>query len=279
MRFNLAAMTKRARKPRRKSITIREIRLPGAMATDLYRSAYLPPLAAWVAAIPAIMAAYERTLAELATDSVLDIRAELDSAEGNAAAVVLTIRARLERWAAVFEQWHRRRWVANVLSATGVDLTAMIGASDARETLAELIERNVALVKSVSDQARDRIADAVYRGLRERRAAADVARDIRGAVAMGRDRAKRIAADQLVKASSALNDERRRQAGIMAWAWVHSGKLHPRLEHLVRDGKLYSDDPADVGTEYQGKTVLSPPDDKPGELPFCGCTSRAVLIL
>jgi len=148
-----------------------------------------------------------------------------------------------------------------------------------RETLGAVIERNVGLVKSVSDEARRRIADSVFRGLQNRTPAREVAKDIREAVALERRRALRIASDQTVKVAAALNEERRRQAGIMAWEWIHSGKLHPRPEHEARDGKLYSDDPADVGAEYQGRVVRKPPEDKPGQLPFCGCTSRAVLIL
>lgn len=88
-----------------------------------------------------------------------------------------------------------------------------------------------------------------------------------------------MAADQNVKLSSALNEERRRQAGITSWSWVHSGKVHFREEHKARDGLLYSEDPGKVGDKYQGKRIRKPPADKPGELPWCGCTSRAVLIL
>lgn len=279
MRFDLAAMAKRARNTRRKAIALRPINPPATQALTLYREAYLPVVTAWEAAIPRIMATYARTLAAMTTDSPADLRVEIDGAENGIVAVILQARLRLERWAATFARWHTARWKANVLAATGVDLSLMIGPGDMAEPLAVVIERNVGLIRSISDQARDRIADAVFRGLRERRSAEEVGRDIRGAVDMGRARAKRVAADQVVKASASLNDERRRQAGIMAWEWVHSGKLHPRLEHLVRDGKLYSDDPTDVGMEYQGKTVGKPPEDRPGQLPFCGCTSRAVLIL
>jgi len=60
---------------------------------------------------------------------------------------------------------------------------------------------------------------------------------------------------------------------------VASAARQPRPDHEARDGNLYSDQPSDTGREYQGRTVHKAPEDKPGELPFCGCTSRAVLIL
>jgi len=151
-----------------------------------------------------------------------------------------------------------------------VDITAMVGAGDMRAPLGMVIERNVELVRSVGDQARSRISDAVYRGLAQRKAADEVARDIREAVDMGRRRARNIASDQLSKAAETLNEERRREAGLMAWEWVSSHKVHYRPEHKARDGKRYSDDPADNAPA---------PQDRPGQLPYCGCTSRAVLSL
>lgn len=276
MRLDLAAMTRRAKNPRRKLIALRPISPPATQATNLYRAAYLPIVQRWEAALPRILAEYVRTFAGMTADSPGALRAEIDEA---AESPLVVIRAALGRWAATVEGWHRRRWIGNVLSATNVDLSTMIGPSDMRETIEAVIERNVGLVRSVSDETRRRIADSVFRGLTQRRSAEAVGREIREAVAMTRRRAKNIAADQTVKISSALNEERRRQAGIQAWIWEHSDKRNPRPEHEARDGKLYSDDPSDAGTEYEGRTVRKPPEDKPGELPFCGCTTRAVLIL
>jgi SPP1 gp7 family putative phage head morphogenesis protein len=263
MRFNLASLTLRAKHIRRKSITLRPIALPSTLATDLYQSTYAAVIATWGEALPEIMASYERTLAELQTDAPADTGAQLSAVERRITAAALTLRLRLERWARRLEAAHRAKWRAAVLSGTGVDLDTMIGPNDARLSLEAVIERNVSLISSVSDQAKGRISDAVFRGFRERKAANDVAKELREAVDMGRTRARRIAADQTVKLARELDQERRRQAGIDTWAWVHSGKAHPREEHLARDGEIYSDD--------------DPPLDMPGELPFCGCTSKAVL--
>ena len=281
MRFDLAAMAKRARKTRRASITLRPISPPATFALDLYREGYLPIIAVWEAALPDILATYARTLAATQTDSPADVRVELTAAESGIVGVIVQARLRLERWAARFASWHTARWRANVLAATGVDLAMMLGPVDMAEPLALVIERNVSLISSVSNQARDRIAEAVFRGLRDRRPADEVAREVREATGMARARAKRIAGDQLVKTSSALNEERRRQAGIDTFEWISSGKLHFRPEHLARNGKLYSENAERQGHEYQGKTINKPPpsDDLPGIPINCGCTSRAVLVL
>lgn len=279
MKFDLAALTRRISNPRRSVVPIRPINPPAIRATDLYRSVYFPVIAIWRNRIPALVDEYERTLAAMTTDSPAALRVELQQAEDDADAMVITVEPRLERWAAIFANWHAARWRRNVLSATRVDLLTMIGPEDTRETVQAVIQRNVGLVKSVSDQARERMADSVFRGLNNRTPSRQVAKELRTAVEMGTRRARNIASDQLTKISSALDEERRRQAGIDSWEWIHSEKANPRPEHAARNGFLYSDDPADVGTEYQGKKVRRPPDDRPGQLPFCGCTSRAVLLL
>lgn len=285
MRFDLAALTRRTRNPRRKVIELQPISPPATRATDLYRAAYAPVIAAWAEAVPRIVAEYERSLAairatdSLTTDSAATLEAEIERSATQVGAFLLSVRLRIEGWARLAEAWHRLRWRRNVQAATGVDLATLIGPEDARETLDAVIARNVSLVRDVSDQTRQRIADAVFRGYQARRAPRDVARELAEAVAMGRRRALRVAADQNTKLASALNEERRRQAGIDSWRWVHSRKRHPRPEHEERDGRLYSENAERVGTEYQGSVVRRVPEDKPGELPYCGCTTRAVLIL
>lgn len=280
MRIPLAEMTRRARpRSRKRAFTLQPVELPATRATDLFRAAYLPIITIWAEAAPRIEAEYARSLAELQTDSAATLETEIERAATGAGAFILAVRARIEGWARLAEAWHRIRWRRNVLTGTSVDLGTFIGPQDVRETLETLIARNVSLVSSVSDQAKQRIADAVFRGLQNRTPSREVAKEIQQAVAMSRRRALNIAADQNVKLSSALNEERRRQAGIDSWLWVHSSKAHPREAHVERDGKLYSEDPGKVGTEYEGKLVRKPPEDKPGQLPFCGCTSRAVLIL
>jgi SPP1 gp7 family putative phage head morphogenesis protein len=103
----------------------------------------------------------------------------------------------------------------------------------------------------------------IYDGLRNNKPAREVAKELRAAVELGKARSIRIASDQLAKVTSALADERRREAGIDSWIWLHSGKRHPRIEHVARNGKEYND--------------KKPPPEMPGQLPFCGCRSQAVV--
>jgi uncharacterized protein with gpF-like domain len=265
MRFVLAQMLRRIRNPRRSQIVLRDIAPPATLATNLYRSCYRPVVERWQAAIPRIMAEYERALSGMTLDAPADVEREIRSVADELSRVLLTLTPRLRDWAVGVERWQRGKWRGAVLSATGIDLQTMIGPEDTQSTLETIIEWNTSLIKDVSDQARQRIANSVFSGLRERRAAREVAAEIREAVDMGRRRSVGIASDQLSKLSSSLASERRRQAGITSWKWRHSGKKHPREEHKARDGKVYTDQTA--------------PKDKPGQLPYCGCREQAVIDL
>lgn len=248
-------------------------------AGDMFRAVYAPLIDLWTAPIPAIVAEYERTLSAMTTDAASDIEGEIAAAEQRAALLAVSVSPRIRDWISKVERWQRNQWTSAVRLATRVDLGTLLGPDDVRETVDAFLARNVALVKDVSAQARGRIADAVFRGLTERKPARDVAKEIAEAVGMARKRALRIASDQNSKLASALADERRRAAGIQTWTWLHSEKANPRPDHQARDGFLYSDNRADVGKKIEGKTVRPLPSDRPGELPFCGCRSRALLVL
>ena len=268
MSIPLAAMAARTKRTRKREITFRPITAPATLASDLYAEAYAPVVKAWSEASERIIAQYERSLATLdglTVDSPAEVGAVLSATEDAVTRILISIRLRLEAWALRTERWHRGRWSSTVKAATGVDIATMIGPKAAQTTVGAAIERNVGLVKSVSEQARTRIGEAVFRGLNKRSPAREVAKEIREATGMARRRALNVAADQTVKITAQLNQERRREAGIDTWEWVSSHKLHFRPEHADRDGKRYSDDDA--------------PEDTPGELPYCGCTERAVLSL
>jgi hypothetical protein len=259
--FDLATIARRARNPRRKSITLRDIIPPAVLATDLYRGVYSPVVAIWSRAAERVIAEYERSLSALTTDAPVDIQRLLDEADGEFSRILILLSAALNDWSLRIERWQRGKWRGAVLSATGVDLETLIGPADVRQTLQQYIEWNTSLVKDVSAQARQRIGAAAFSGLTQRLPARDVAKTIREAVGMSRRRSINIASDQLSKLSSALADERRREAGLEEWEWVHSRKLHPRASHVERNGKIYSD--------------ANPPPTMPGIEPFCGCRQRA----
>ena len=276
-RFDLATLARRQRNIRRTSIVLRDIVPPAVLATDLYRAVYKPVVEAWISALPRIEAEYARTIGELITDNPADVKAEIDTAAGEVNRLVLMLTPALRDWALKVEQWSRKSWRGAVLAATSVDLNTLLGPEDVRASLETHIAWNTDLIADVSNQIKQRVGNAVFDGLRNRTPARDVAKTIREATGLGRDRSVRIASDQLQKLTSSLADERRREAGIFSWEWVHGRKAHPRAQHVARNGNYYSDAAADVGKVVNGKALLAPPEDRPGQLPWCGCRSRSVI--
>jgi SPP1 gp7 family putative phage head morphogenesis protein len=264
VRYSLAQLVRRTRNPRRRTFRFRPVALPSTLASDLYASSYAAVIAVWSEAAKRVVAEYERTLA-LTTDSPADIGAVLTAVENDVTRLLVTVRLRLQEWAARVERLQRQKWRAAVQAATDVDAGGLLGADDVLPAMQASLERNTGLIRSISEQARTRIGEIVFAGFQKRRPAREVAKEIGEAVAMGKRRARNLAADQTAKLGAALNSERRRQAGIDTWEWISSHKVNYRPEHQARDGKRYSDDDA--------------PADLPGELPYCGCTERAVLSL
>ncbi|MBJ7502489.1 MAG: hypothetical protein JHC57_22245, partial [Sphingopyxis sp.] len=219
---------RRQKNIRRSFIVLKDISAPQMLATDLYQSCYRPIIDLWAAASKSIADEYARTLSQMTTDAPADVQREIDSAEQAFQRLFFTLTPSLRSFALKVERAIRTRWVRQVYSATSVDLSTRLGPSDVTETLETIIARNAALVKDVSAQIQGRISDAVYRGLNARAPAREVAKEINDAVALGRKRSLRIAADQLSKASSVLAEERQRQAGIDQVIWASSGKLHAR---------------------------------------------------
>jgi SPP1 gp7 family putative phage head morphogenesis protein len=84
---------------------------------------------------------------------------------------------------------------------------------------------------------------------------------------VAKSRADLIAADQLQKLTSRLDQERQVQLGINEFQWQHSHKLHPRPYHVARDGMRFKWD------SVVGRT------DPPGRAIRCGCKARAVVDL
>lgn len=270
MKFDLAQMVRRIRNPRRNSINIRTIAPTVVQEADLaaiyLRVVRMLAEEAKARLLPAYVAALARLEARdsLVRDDVAQVETVQASIEEQLRRLVITLTPEMRRLLVRLEEAHRRKWIAGVLTATTVDLSVFIGPEGARETLGAVLARNVALIRDLDAQARGRIADAVFRGLQNRSPARLVAKAIDEALQLGRKRALRIAADQLQKLSAALDAERMREAGITHWIWRHSGKLHPRPEHVARDGRVYTDTTA--------------PADLPGELPFCGCKRQAHLV-
>lgn len=270
MKIDLAAQAKAAG-VRRKRVEVREIVPTKAQETDLARL-YMAVVRIWAeGARNRIMPAYKRSLAEqrvadtIVRDRAGDVEVEIEAIDGEAVRSIFTFRGLFQAWADAFQRWHMRKVVEGLRYPTNVDLSTQLHAGDVAETIEDVLARNVALVRDVSDQARGRISDIVFRGLQNRTNSRQVAKEINEALQLGRQRSLRIASDQLQKLSSSLDRQRHLQLGITSFTWVHSGKIHYRPEHKARNGKTF------MWASEVGR------NDPPGYQPFCGCKARPVV--
>lgn len=272
--INLSALARA--QGRRRNITLHPI-IPTAMQANALAVILAPAWQVWRDAADSILAGYDPE--PLTGDTLtLDSPAQIETAINAAAADFLTrllvqITPGLRRFAVSIERWHRTRWTANVKAATDVDLSTILLASEAQETVEVFVQRNVALARNISDVAQGKISDAVFRGYQNRTPARDVAKEVREATGMARDRSVRIAADQASKLSAALDTERQLEAGIEFFRWRSSHKLHFRPEHAARDGKVY----AIISGKQRGGSETIPADDRCGMKPWCGCRAQAFL--
>lgn len=245
---------------RKRPLTLRPIVTTKAQARELARI-YAPIMQVWADGVrDRILPTYARSLATFTGDSPADLEVEIEAVDEEAVRATFDFRALFRQWAEQLMLWHVNKIGSQLTYATNVELTTQLGG--AQGTIDDLLARNVSLVRDVSDQARGRIADIVFRGLQARTPIRDVAKEINEALDLGRARSLRIASDQTVKLSAALDALRGRQLGADGYIWVHSGKVHYRPEHLARDGKFFEFD-SDVDR-----------DDPPGFAPFCGCKRR-----
>lgn len=246
---------------RKRALTLRPIVTTKAQANEL-AALYAPILDIWAkGAAGPILTAYGRSLAEFTGDSPADIEATIESVDESAVRAIIEFRSLFQGWANKVTMWHVRKLSSQLTYATNVDLVTPLGG--ARGTVEDMLARNVALIRNVSDETRGRIADIVFRGLQNRTPIRDIGKEIDQAVGLGKARSLRIASDQTVKLSAALDELRQRQLGFESFIWRHSGKTHYRPEHKARDGKVFSWE-SDVA-----KT------DPPGYAPFCGCKALA----
>lgn len=251
----------KAQRPSQKRLTLRPVETTKSQAQDL-AAIYLRTVRVWEGGKASLVQTYSDALGQqggLTRDDASWLTAVIEFLSGEATTQISLFSALFEGWANSLVQWHTRRIVANLKYASNVELASAMFDPRGGNTVGDALARNAALIRNVSDQTRGRISDIVFRGLQQRIPARDVAKEISEATGMARKRALRIASDQTVKLSAALDRQRMIDLGFSEFQWRHSRKRHPREWHKERDGKVFRlDDPALVG-------------DMPGDQPFCGC--------
>lgn len=264
MTYSLQEIIKRANPNRKAPVALRDLNTTKAQQAELAKI-YLRVVRLWRQAGSELLEAYNPT--PLVIDTQEETEAILARYGAVEATVLLAASRDIEDWIERLRRWHDIRWVSLVESASGVNVSSLIQDQAIREDLESALRRNVTLIRSVSDQTRERIAQAVWNGWLNRTPRREIAREIAKAIGMGRARALRIAIDQTVKLSGTLDRDRMLEAGIDAFKWRHSGKIHYRPDHKARDGKVFK------WSSHIART------DPPSYAPFCGCKAQAWISL
>lgn len=271
MAYPLARMVARAGKTRRRTITLAPIVPTMSLQVDLAQIALEVPRA-WNARRGRLLDVYERALAQRSVGDSLslrdapsdDLQGELDLGEDELTRLLLLLTPRLRDWTIKLERWHRRKFIAAVLSPTGVNLGTLL--NPAGETMEAFNQSILALIRNIDDDTRNAIAGEVWRGFQARTPRRQVAKAIAERVEVSRKRALFIASDQTQKMAARLDQARQEEAGFEEYEWMKSGKKNFRPVHAARHGKIYS--------------WKKPPEDgHPGTQPYCGCKARAHLVI
>ena len=169
---------------------------------------------------------------------------------------------------------HTEKWVQAVNQAIGVDLASVVAASDVRTPVDIATQRNVALIKGLTDEVAKRVEATILDMVTHGKANAAIADELGKVFGFGRKRAALIARDQAAKFNGNLNRIRQMQAGITEYVWKTS------LDERVRgnpSGKYPSAKPSHWDREGKRfKWSDAPSDGHPGEPINCRCTARPV---
>lgn len=214
-----------------------------------------------------ILPTYGVTMLMMKRDAETDnLTSTLAAASDGSGSLLLSLRVPILNWVSRGARAHFSRWIAALKNAFGFNADQRLSPHDTENVEAVALERNVALITNVSDKIQADVGRLVWDAVANNRPRNDLAKDLAKVIEGSTSRSKLIARDQTAKLSSNLDQFRQQQAGIEEYKWRHSGKAHPRPEHVARDGKIFRWD--------------TPPwDGPPGQAINCGCKAMAYIPL
>ena len=268
MVYDLARMAKRTG-TKRTEIVLRPIEMTRTLEIELYAIVKIPVDAMAKTCRDTVLPAYERAISQLVTDSPDgDIRQALVAADIEVASVAssVVISARLRQWMATVVNWHTNKWVAAIKAGVNVDVYPFIDLQANAPYIEAMVQRNAALITSVSEQVKSDVAEVVWREFQNRTPRRKVGKMLQERMDVARSRANLIAIDQANKTAAELTKLRQLEAGIRRFKWSATMDTRTRPEHAALNGKVFAwDKPPSIGL--------------PGTPIRCRCTGQAVLDL
>jgi SPP1 gp7 family putative phage head morphogenesis protein len=273
--MNVQAWVAQARPPRRRSAVLRPIgptvaceKALLAIGTRILRQA-AERIASEV--MPAVLSGKAQMMRDELSWFERAMRALRDFIDGLVGGAREEMRSAFE----TEDQRHSRRFNEAMRSAIGIDLGKVIVGEGLKNTIEAATQRNVALIRGLTDDVAKRIEialiDAMTNGVNNRVIATMLAREF----GIGRRRAALIARDQAASFNGSLNRIRQVAMGVTEYVWSTSmdervrgnpeGRYpNARPSHWDREGKRF-------------KWSDAPEDGHPGQPINCRCTARAVI--
>ena len=144
------------------------------------------------------------------------------------------------------------------------------------DTVKDLFQQNVTLIKSIPLQAAERVHKLIQENMMQSKRASDVAKKIMETEYVTKNRATLIARTEIAKASLALTQARALYVGSDGYIWHTSGDLIVRKSHRAMNGKFCRwDSPPLIneGTDEKPNMIAH----GPGEIWNCRCFPEPIL--
>lgn len=178
----------------------------------------------------------------------------------------------LKRYAKRTADHNRVQLGKQVKAAVGIDLGSIID-KGLNKVVDDFTAANVALISTIPEQYLSQVEQTVLNGLRSGQRAGELAKDIEERYEVTKDRAYRIARDQIGKLTGDLNKVRQTNLGIDRFAWRGMNDERERDWHRQREGKVYTwaeGVPEDEQEDGAGDAAF------PGEAIECRCYAEPV---
>lgn len=160
------------------------------------------------------------------------------------------------------------------LKKAAKDFTVHVQMTARKKALLQAASHEAAgLIKNIGTRAQLELEGAVNRCFMEGRNIGELTEALEKVLHTTRRRAINLAFDQTNKVSNSIDRQVKLDLGLNKAIWRHSHahvRTKPRADHVAADGREYD---LNRGCLISGEYLY------PGQAPFCGCYSQAVLTL
>ena len=226
-----------------------------------------------------IVLAYDAALAEVYEQAIAMRAARLDETAPVSGWAALFVRAieratvntdkllteafqLARRFSGRTDAFHKRQFMQMIRATYGVDIFK--GEPWLANELGAWEAENIALIKSVGEQAKASMHGTYIRAVKDGRSLRDVKAEVKSLYGVADKRAELISRDQIGKLNGQLTAIRQQAIGVEAYTWESMDDSRVRPSHQDYDGQTF-------------KWSDPPPEGHPGQPIRCRCYASPVL--